>query len=71
VVVLVNKIVLLSVSLAVYLVQAISDLLKAQLQPLLNQYAMGIIQKFSLQHLTLGKKAPRFDGELKILHTEF
>ncbi|CAM6084657.1 unnamed protein product [Calypogeia fissa] len=45
-----------------FLDKAISDMLKAQLQPTLNQYASGVIQKFTLQNLTLGRKAPRFDG---------
>jgi hypothetical protein len=46
--------------------QAISDMVKAQVQPLLNNYAMGVINRFELQNMSLGTKAPRFEGELGV-----
>ncbi|KAL3696907.1 hypothetical protein R1sor_010983 [Riccia sorocarpa] len=44
--------------------QAVSGMLLEQIEPILEQYAFGVIQKLILKNLTLGTRAPRFEGGL-------
>ncbi|KAL3693960.1 hypothetical protein R1sor_007611 [Riccia sorocarpa] len=41
--------------------QAVSGMLLEQIEPILEQYAFGVIQKLILKNLTLGTRAPRFE----------
>ncbi|BBN09194.1 hypothetical protein MPTK1_4g17950 [Marchantia polymorpha subsp. ruderalis] len=45
-----------------FLDKAVSGILREQVEPVLEQYAFGIIEKLKLKNLTLGNRAPRFDG---------
>jgi Ca2+-dependent lipid-binding protein len=45
-----------------YIDQAASDLIKQKVQPILDQYAMGIIQKLELKEVAFGNKAPQIMG---------
>ncbi|KAG0569737.1 hypothetical protein M758_6G108800 [Ceratodon purpureus] len=42
--------------------QVAEDIIKETVQPILDQYAMGIIQKITLQSIRFGKKAPIITG---------
>ncbi|KAL3689291.1 hypothetical protein R1sor_015600 [Riccia sorocarpa] len=45
-----------------FLDKAVSGMLLEQIEPILEQYAFGVIQKLILKNLTLGTRAPRFEG---------
>ncbi|XP_024367897.1 synaptotagmin-5 isoform X2 [Physcomitrium patens] len=45
-----------------YIDQAASSLIKEKVQPILDQYAMGIIQKLELKQVAFGNKAPQVTG---------
>jgi hypothetical protein len=45
-----------------YIDQAASSLIKEKVQPILDQYAMGIIQKLELKEVAFGNKAPQVTG---------
>ncbi|KAL2631426.1 hypothetical protein R1flu_016112 [Riccia fluitans] len=45
-----------------FLDKAVSGMLREQIEPVLEQYAFGVIQKLILKNLTLGTRAPRFEG---------
>jgi hypothetical protein len=45
-----------------YIDQAAASMIKQTVQPILDQYAMGIIQKITLQTVAFGNKAPQVDG---------
>lgn len=43
-------------------VKAAGGLIKEKVQPILDQYAMGIIQKLELKEVAFGNKAPQVTG---------
>ncbi|KAG0617318.1 hypothetical protein M758_5G181100 [Ceratodon purpureus] len=45
-----------------YIDEAASDMIKQTVQPILDQYAMGIIQKLELKEVAFGNKAPQITG---------
>jgi hypothetical protein len=45
-----------------FVLQAAGDTIKQTVQPILDQYAMGVIQKLELKKVQFGNKAPQITG---------